>query len=170
MSPSYARPKLTHYEDTSEDTIVIAAKEKGSISAIYCAANNSNMTNCREQTGMPEMSMHYFSKDKTLLHKWIQFVRIHRKDFLSVKKPALCCTHFDILFCYVLPSIVTTTNYVPSKNFVRSPRLLGFKKGKKITSVDFSQISFVISQSRHNKLQKRENKLLLQRHLTLEKN
>ena len=33
---------------------------------------------------------------------------------------------------------------------------LGFNKGKKITSVDFSQVSFVISQSRHNKLQKRE--------------
>ena len=33
---------------------------------------------------------------------------------------------------------------------------LGFKKGKKVTSVDFSQVFLVISQSRHNKLQKRE--------------
>ena len=38
--------------------------------------------------------MHYFSKDETLPQKWIRFVRIHGKDNLPVKKPALCCAHF----------------------------------------------------------------------------
>ena len=70
-------------------------KEKGSISETYCAAGNSNMTNCLNQTGMLATNMHWFSKDKTLPQKWIRFVRIHRKYFLTVKKPALCCTHFD---------------------------------------------------------------------------
>ena len=80
--------------------------EKGSKSAIYCAASNSNMTNCRNQTGMPGISMHYFSKDKTLPR--IQFVRIHRKDFLHVKKTALCCAHFDdtvVLILWGLKSV-----------------------------------------------------------------
>ena len=71
-------------ENASEDTIVMAAKENGSILATYCAASNSNMTNCRNQTGMPGINMHYFSKDKTLTQKWTRFVRIHRKDFLPV--------------------------------------------------------------------------------------
>ena len=52
------------------------------------------MSNCRNQTGMPGINMHYFSKDETLPQKWIRFVRIHRKNFLPVKKPALCCAHF----------------------------------------------------------------------------
>ena len=82
-------------ENASEDTIVMAAKEKSSISATYCDGSDSNTTNCRYQTGMPGINMHYFSKDETLPKKWIRFVRIHRKDFLAVKKPALCCAHFD---------------------------------------------------------------------------
>ena len=79
----------------SEDTIVTAATEKGPLSVTYCSASNSDMTNCRNQTGMQGINMHNFPKNKTLLHKWIPFVRIHRKDFLPVKKPALCCAHFD---------------------------------------------------------------------------
>jgi len=33
-------------EKASEDTIVMAANQKDSILATYCAASNSNMTNC----------------------------------------------------------------------------------------------------------------------------
>ena len=33
-------------ENASEDTIVMGANQKDSISATYCAASNSNMTNC----------------------------------------------------------------------------------------------------------------------------
>ena len=47
-------------ENASENTIAVAAKEKGSISATYCAASNSNMTNCRNKTGMPGTNMHCF--------------------------------------------------------------------------------------------------------------
>ena len=81
--------------NASEDTTLMATKEKGSISATYCAASNSDMTNCRNQTGMPGINMYYFSKDKIFPQKWIRFVQIHRKDFLTLKKPALCCAHFD---------------------------------------------------------------------------
>ena len=56
----------------------LASKEKELISVTYCAASNSNMTNCRNQTGMPGINMHYFPKDKTLQQKWIRFVLIHR--------------------------------------------------------------------------------------------
>ena len=45
-------------ENASENTM--ATKEKGSISAIYCAASNSNMTNSRNKTGMPRINLHCF--------------------------------------------------------------------------------------------------------------
>ena len=77
---------------------VVLAKEKGPISATYCTASNSYMTNCRNQTDTPRINMHYFSKDETLPQKWIPFVRIHMKDFLPVKKLALCCAYsFDMV-------------------------------------------------------------------------
>ena len=82
-------------EDASEDTIVMATEENSLISSTYCTASNSHMTYCRNQTGMPEINMHYFSRDKTFQQKWIRFGRIHR-DFFPVKKPALCRKHFDI--------------------------------------------------------------------------
>ena len=74
---------------------VMAAKEKGSTSATYCAAGNPNMTNCANRTGMLGISMHCFPKDETLRQKWIRFVRIHRKDFVLKKQSALCSAHFD---------------------------------------------------------------------------
>lgn len=54
----------------------------------------------------------------------------------------------------------------PSKQkFVPSPRDTDlFQEGGKITLVDFFLTSFVISQSRHNKLQKYAKKVLVQRH------
>ena len=79
--------------NASEDTIVMATKEKGSISATYCAASNSDMTDCRNQTGMPGINMYYFSKDKILPQKWIRMSKF--TGFPPVKKPALCCVHFD---------------------------------------------------------------------------
>jgi len=82
-------------EDASEDTIVMATEENSLISSTYCTASNSHMTYCRHQTGMPEITMHYFSRDKTFPQKWIRFGRIHR-DFFPVKKPALCRKHFDV--------------------------------------------------------------------------
>ena len=39
--------------------------------------------------------MHYFLKDKTLRKKWIQFVQIHRKNFVPSKSATLCSVHFD---------------------------------------------------------------------------
>lgn len=51
-------------EKASEDTIVMRAKQKDSISVTYCAAINSNMTNCCNQTGSPGINLHHFSKDK----------------------------------------------------------------------------------------------------------
>ena len=82
-------------ENTSDDTSVMAAKGKCSISATYCAAGNPNMTNCANRTGMPGISMHYFPKDETLRQKWIRFVQIHRKDFVLKKQSALCSAHFN---------------------------------------------------------------------------
>ena len=82
-------------ENSSKDTIVMEVKEKSLLSANYSVASNSNMTNCRNQTGKPVINMHYFSKDKTLPQKWIRFFRDHRKDFLPVKKRAWRFTHFD---------------------------------------------------------------------------
>ena len=74
------------------------AKEKGPISATYCAASNSYTTKCLNQTDTPRINMHYFSKDETLRQEWIQFVRIHTKYVLPVKKLALCCAYsFDMV-------------------------------------------------------------------------
>ena len=42
----------------SDDTSVMAAMEKGSISATYYAAGNLNMTNCGNQTGVQGISIH----------------------------------------------------------------------------------------------------------------
>jgi len=42
----------------------MAVKEKGLLSANYCVASNSNMTNCCNQTCRPGINMHYFSEDK----------------------------------------------------------------------------------------------------------
>ena len=80
---------------TSEDMSVKAAMGKSSMSATYCAAGNPSMTNCMNWTGVPGISMHYFPKDEILRQKWIQFVRIHRKDFVLKKQSALCSAHFD---------------------------------------------------------------------------
>ena len=38
--------------------------------------------------------MQYFSKDENVPLKRIRFVRIHGKDFLLVRKKALCCARF----------------------------------------------------------------------------
>ena len=87
--------------NASEDTTVVMAKEKRPISATYCAASNSYMTSCRNQTDMPGINMHYFSKDENLPQKWIGFVRISLERFPSCEKAGfmLC------IFCsYVLGS------------------------------------------------------------------
>ena len=72
----------------------MVAKEKGAISATYCVASNSYMTNCRNQTDMPGINMHYSLKEQTFLQKITRFVRIHRKYLPPVKKLALCCAYF----------------------------------------------------------------------------
>ena len=55
--------------NTLEHTSVMAAKGVSSISTTYCAAGNSNMTNCSKKTGMPGISIHYFPRDETLRQK-----------------------------------------------------------------------------------------------------
>ena len=51
-------------ENASEDTIMAA----GSVSATYCASNNSDMTNCRNQTGMRGVICIIFQRSK-LYHR-----------------------------------------------------------------------------------------------------
>ena len=57
-------------ENTLEHTNVMAAKGVSAISATYYAADNSNMTNCAQKTGMPGISIHYFPRDETLRQKY----------------------------------------------------------------------------------------------------
>ena len=73
------------------------AKEIGPISATYCADSNSYMTSCRNQTDIPGINMHYFSKDETLQQKWIRFVRISIERFPSCEKAGfMLCIFFFI--------------------------------------------------------------------------
>ena len=77
-------------ETASEDTIAVVAKDKGPISASYCAASNSNMANYRNQTGTLGINMHYFSKDETSTEVNSIYLNSHGR-FPRVKKLALCC-------------------------------------------------------------------------------
>ena len=96
----------------------MASKEKGSTAATYCAAGNPNMINCANRTGMPGISMHYFSRDETLRQKWIRFVRIHRKDFVPVKQSTLCSAHFDES-CF---NVVGIPLYDKSGTLIKAPK------------------------------------------------
>ena len=44
---------------------------------------------------MAAINTHYISRNETIRGKWIGFVRIHRKDFVPVKKPPFCCAYFN---------------------------------------------------------------------------
>lgn len=66
----------------SDDSIVMADKEKKKQRGNYRAAGGPNMSNCPNNSSTPGISMHYFPKGETLQQKWIRFVRIHEKDFV----------------------------------------------------------------------------------------
>ena len=98
MPLSCARPKRSYYIAVTYEmpqTTRLSWRLWRKVQSQRLIASNSDMTNCRNQTGMPGINMSYFSKDKILPQKWIRFVQIKRKDFLPVKKPALCCAHLE---------------------------------------------------------------------------
>ena len=79
----------------SDDSIVMADKEKKKKRGNYCAVGGPNMSNRANISSTPGISTHYFPKDETLRQKWIRFVRIHRKDLVPSKSSTLCSVHFE---------------------------------------------------------------------------
>ena len=73
----------------------MADKTKRESGKMYCAAGSRSAENCSNKSGLPGITMHYFPSDESLRRKWIRFVRINRKDFVSRKSSALCSAHFD---------------------------------------------------------------------------
>ena len=73
----------------------MADKRKRESGKTYCAAGSRNALNCSNKSGLPGITMHYFPSDESLRQKWIQFVRINRKDFVPSKSSALCSAHFN---------------------------------------------------------------------------
>ena len=74
----------------------------------YCLAGGPNMTNCKNDSLTPGISMHYFPKDEPLRKKWTRFVRVHRKDFVPSKSATLCSVHFDEK-CFVSKPVPSTS-------------------------------------------------------------
>ena len=116
----------------SDDSIVMAEKEKNKKRGNYCAAGGPNMSNCANNSSTPGISMHYFPKDETLRQKWIRFVRIHRKDFVPSKSaPCALCTSKKRAYVYLFTGIrsKTLTQYFSAfdSNFLESLRVLYLK-------------------------------------------
>ena len=93
----------------SDDSIVMAEKEKKKKRGNYCAAGGPNKSNCANNSSTPGISMHYFPKDETLRQKWIRFVQIHRKDFVPSKSATLCSVHFEETWFESKPWIITSS-------------------------------------------------------------
>jgi len=76
----------------AKDTSFMADKKKRRPGKTNCAAGDPGAVNCADKTDTPGITMHYLPKDtyETLRQNWTRFVRIHRKDFVPTKSPALC--------------------------------------------------------------------------------
>ena len=92
----------------SDDSSIMADKQKKKTRGNYCVAGGPNMANCENNSLTPGISMHYFPKDETLRTKWIRFVQIHRKDFIPSKSATLCSVHFDET-CFESKSVAFTS-------------------------------------------------------------
>ena len=93
----------------SDDSIVMADKEKKKKRGNYCAVGGPNMSNMSNNSSTPGISTHYFPKDETLRQKWIRFVRIQRKDLVPSKSSTLCSVHFEDTCFESKPWIVTSS-------------------------------------------------------------
>ena len=79
----------------AKDMSFMADKKKSCPGKTNCAAGGPGAVNCVNKTDTLGITMHYLPKDETLQQNWTWFIRIHRKDFVPTKSPALCSVHFN---------------------------------------------------------------------------
>lgn len=73
-----------------------SVKRKAKQYGKYCVAGGPNNESCKNSSSTPDISMHEFPKERSLLRKqWTQFVQKRRRDWQPSPYSCLCSAHFE---------------------------------------------------------------------------